>query len=551
MARVKQQEMLIAEQREKTCSLLDVIVALRFTLVATLLLFGAVGEWLFDFAPILIKPVWLLVVITIVYNLLFLFLIHFRKQKMGMKRLAAAKACQVALDPLVFSVLVFIYGPIQTWIYTLYLIPLITALVLYRVAGVWLTFFWVQILAIITAFFSSPLILAAKILYTNLFFISGITLFFAALFRYLEEKEARLVVRHKDSMAVITSLSDGLVVVDASNRVLYFNPKASEYLGVDPDKVRGRQVTDEMTTTAGGRNLFRVLFYGDEKGRKGLKNEVMIEEPEQRILQVTTTPVRDARDCLVGFMNVLHDVTEDRVLDHIKSEFITILSHQLRTPLSGMRWALDIIKKERKAELSDEMMKLIDEVARKNDQMVTIVEGLILASEIQRGELSYRVSEARAEELIDELLEEMKSDFVEKGLTLVWKMPAEPLPSVSIDKVKMKLAFQNVIKNAVKYTPHGGSVMVTCWEENERIKIAVADTGIGIPREQQRRLFTKFFWAKNVIMHQHEGSGLGLYITKSITDRHGGDISVKSEVGKGSIFTFTLPIKKNASEKTW
>ncbi|MDO8435101.1 MAG: ATP-binding protein [bacterium] len=533
--------MLDIEQREKGVSVLDLVITLRFTMVVALVIFAAIGEWFFQFRPVLITPVWKLVGVTLLYNAVFLGLLHIRQRSISAVRLGLVRALQVAVDPLVFSSLVFLYGPIQTWVYALYLVPLITALVLYRAPGVVLTFLWVQVLALFTAFFSTPLATSAKILYTNLFFLSGLTLFFAALFRYLEEKEARLVVRHKDAMAVIASLNEGLVVVDSSNRVLYFNPKASELLGVDPDDVMGKQVAEDLTSTPGGKNLFKVLFYGDEKGDARLKNEVSIEEPEQRILQVTTTPVRDAQERLVGFMNVLHDVTEERVLDHIKSEFITILSHQLRTPLSGMRWALDIIRKERAQELSVDLSKLIDEIAAKNDQMVTIVEGLVLASEIQRGDLAYRLQPDHVEGVVDELLQESKPQFEEKGVRLTWVMPEASLPAVSMDRVKLKLALQNLVKNAIKYTPKGGAVTVAVRAvDQRRVAVSVTDTGVGIPREQMKRLFTKFFWAKNVIMHQHEGSGLGLYITKSIIDRHSGTIDVTSEVGKGSTFTVTL-----------
>lgn len=347
-----------------------------------------------------------------------------------------------------------------------------------------------------------------------------------------------------DTAAVVESLRDGLIVVDASDVILHVNPAAEKMLKVKRKQVEGRQADKKQLEKAGLSQVARVMFYGedskDSEVGEDRRNEVVLDEPVGRIIQVISTPVRDVHDRLHGFMHVLHDVTDERTLEHMKTSLVFILSHSLRTPLGGVKWAIDmLLKGEVKGE---EQKPVFEQIKKQNDLMQGMVESLITSSEIQKGTLAYSFKETDVRKVLEDVMDLSGVEAKTKKLKLELDLPHDAV-KISTDAGKLELAIQNLVGNAIKYTSAGGSVKLSLTEKHGGAVIIVKDTGVGIPKDQQAHIFSQFFWAKNVIMHQHEGAGLGLFITKQIIDAHKGKIEVESVEGKGSTFTVTLPKK--------
>lgn len=251
--------------------------------------------------------------------------------------------------------------------------------------------------------------------------------------------------------------------------------------------------------------------------------------------------VKEAED------KITEELNRTKQLDKIKSEFISIAAHQLRTPLSAVKWTLKMIIDGDLGSLNAEQKTFLMQGYQTNERTIRLVNDFLNVVRIEEGRFGYELASIHIEDLIDNIIQEFTHRVKEKAITFSYDKPKDRLPIVKIDPSKMRLALQNLIDNAIKYTPAGGKVTISVKYSKLYINIAVEDSGIGIPKHQIKRLFEKFFRSDNAIKSQTEGSGLGLFIVKNIIEKHGGKVSVKSDENKGSTFTVTLPIDKTNS----
>ncbi len=234
----------------------------------------------------------------------------------------------------------------------------------------------------------------------------------------------------------------------------------------------------------------------------------------------------------------------EKTLSKMKSEFISIAAHQLRTPLSAIKWTFQMLLEGDVGELTEEQREFIERGSRTNENMVTLINDLLNVSRIEEGRFGYEFEKHSLEKIVEEVIEEKRLKAQEEDVTLNFEKPQTSLPQVRVDPEKITLAIKNLIDNAVKYTFPGGQITVKLKLKNNAIEFSIADTGVGIPENQMQRLFTKFFRAENAIRLQTEGSGLGLYLVKNIIESHKGKVWAESEEGKGSTFYFTLPFEE-------
>lgn len=237
-------------------------------------------------------------------------------------------------------------------------------------------------------------------------------------------------------------------------------------------------------------------------------------------------------------------------IDQMKTEFISVASHQMRTPLSAIKWVLKMMMDGDVGTLTAEQQDLLQKGYQSNERMILLINDLLNVSRIEEGRFQYRFSRVDLREIVERVIDELGPEIKARGATFRYQKPERELPKASIDEQKMHLVVQNLIDNAVKYTPRGGKVTVTLKLEGDKIVCAVTDTGAGIPERQQDRIFSKFFRADNVIRMQTEGSGLGLFIAKNIVERHGGTIGFESKEGVGSTFSFALPVEGRGKSPT-
>lgn len=250
----------------------------------------------------------------------------------------------------------------------------------------------------------------------------------------------------------------------------------------------------------------------------------------------------------VGKILVRRDIelTEANVrlmsLDMSKSEFVSVAAHQLRTPITGIRWSFNALLDKELGELNSEQQKVLEDGLKSSVRMIALINDLLNVARIEEGRFGLRFKKQPFGLIMESVIERHRKTIEEKGIMFFVDVQ-QGAPAVSIDEDKMNIALDNIFDNATKYTSPGGSITVKVNEENQSIRCAITDTGIGVPKAQLDRLFTKFFRAENALRFQTSGSGLGLYVVKNIIETHGGTIKVESEEGKGTTVSFTLPIK--------
>lgn len=234
--------------------------------------------------------------------------------------------------------------------------------------------------------------------------------------------------------------------------------------------------------------------------------------------------------------------SELREIDRRKSEFISVVAHQLRTPLSGFKWALDLLRKGQAGPVSPEQEKVLKNSSEANERMMGLVEEMLHADRIEAGRFSITPAPVDLEVLLRNIVSSVAATASEMHVTLAFERPGEPLPKMLLDPDKIRAVFQNVLDNALRYSRPEGVVTISVRKGDKEVVVEVADQGIGIPKDQEAEIFSRFFRAKNARLAVPDGNGLGLYIAKNILTLHGGSIRFESREDKGTTFFVTLPL---------
>jgi len=230
-------------------------------------------------------------------------------------------------------------------------------------------------------------------------------------------------------------------------------------------------------------------------------------------------------------------------LDQSKSEFVSIAAHQLRTPLTGIRWTFSALLDRELGDLTIEQQKVVEDGLKSSIRMIYLINDLLNVARIEEGRFGLVLKRQSLAQLIDRVASGIKLIADEKGISLLLDISSH-LPLIKIDADKIEIGFENVLNNAIKYTPPGGKITVNASPIQGGIKIVVTDTGIGVPKNQMQFMFSKFFRADNAMRFQTSGSGLGLYVVKNVIESHGGAISISSVEGQGTTVTMTLPVRE-------
>lgn len=248
-----------------------------------------------------------------------------------------------------------------------------------------------------------------------------------------------------------------------------------------------------------------------------------------------STPGSDARMGLATFV----DIHEQKELERIKTEFLSLASHQLRAPLANLKWYIDFLLHRRSEQLTEEIQKYLLQMNARNEDMIDLVNTLLNMSRVEMGRVKVEKQPTDLSQLANGILEELETARAEKNITLTRTYP-DSLP-LQTDTKLVRIVFQNLVTNALRYTPEGGSVTVTMGIEKGEAHIIVSDTGVGIPAEEQGKIFSKLYRASNAQKIEASGTGLGLYMSKALVEALGGAIGFTTKEGEGTTFTVTLP----------
>ncbi|MDX6694860.1 MAG: hypothetical protein QOF02_2463 [Blastocatellia bacterium] len=229
-----------------------------------------------------------------------------------------------------------------------------------------------------------------------------------------------------------------------------------------------------------------------------------------------------------------------RELSELKEEFLALTTHDLRSPLTVISGVISFFTSGRLGELSPEQKNMVAMMERNTQSLIELVNDLLDASKLESGTMRLDITSIDLNKMLDEMREAMEPLAREKDIKLTEKL-APDLPLVEADRTKLRRILVNLLSNAMKFTPRHGAVEVRAELAGERVRLTVADTGVGIAPEDVKRLFDKYEQARSRATRGEKGTGLGLYITRQLVELHGGEIEVQSELGRGSTFSFTLP----------
>ena len=364
----------------------------------------------------------------------------------------------------------------------------------------------------------------------------------AALLNILEDTEdaRKDAVREKNkTMAIIENLTDGILLLNNKNEVEIISPLVVDFFRKTEDEIVGKNFIDLFDSEE--LKQFKELIIDAEKRKINLVIGREISIGKRMDIEVSTVFLGEGPE-EGSVLVVLHDVTRDKLVERMKTEFVSIAAHQLRTPLSAIKWTLRMVLDGDTGEVNEEQRELLEKTYVSNDRMISLINDLLNVSRIEEGRFLYKQELVNLEDLVSIIVDSSQELLKMKKMELTVDKPEKPLSQVSVDREKMELVIQNLLENAVKYTPEGGKINISISGDDKNIIFKIKDTGVGIPDDQHDRIFTKFFRGDNVIRMETEGSGLGLYTTRNIVDAHKGKIWFDSKEGEGTTFIFTIPI---------
>jgi len=353
----------------------------------------------------------------------------------------------------------------------------------------------------------------------------------------MEDLRRRAEEEREKTMAIIANFSDGLMFFDARDRLALVNPRIENYFSIDKAESKnmiGGRISDIVRFAP--MSPLGEVFAGSLE--RVSRRELSLNE--KTVFEVSVLEVA-GRAGKIGTLLIIHDISREKMVEKMKTEFVSIAAHQLRTPISAIKWTLRMILDGDLGPINDEQREFLDKTYKSNERMINLINDLLNVTRIEEGRQVYNPVVADIEEVIRGLIANYEDMARQKNLNLSFEKIAPVVPTVKIDLEKIKLVASNLIENSLKYTPAGGKISVTLGEEDGNAMVEVTDTGIGIPAEQQDRIFTKYFRSANAIKAETEGTGLGLFIAKNIVEAHGGKIRFVSEPGRATKFSFVLP----------
>ena len=343
------------------------------------------------------------------------------------------------------------------------------------------------------------------------------------------------------SSAILRSMVEGVGVIDARERLVFWNRAFAEILNVNQAAAEARPVIEVIRNTA-----VLKLIRGALKGEESLKGDITTGIVQLRMFAVTAAPVRatDPGTSQIdekpsGAVVVLHDVTELRRLERVRQDFVANVSHEFKTPLTAIQGfaetllggALEDDKNNRR------FLEIIRDHAA---QLARVTDDLLKLARIEAGKLEVQLGPVNIADVVDLCTETTLLRANRKGIAFEAEIPPD-LPPVRADARLLREVLQNLLDNAVQYTPSGGKIEVQAEAGPRDVTVAVSDTGIGIPLADQERIFERFYRVDAARSREVGGTGLGLSIARHIVETLGGKLSVDSEVGHGSQFSFTIP----------
>lgn len=341
----------------------------------------------------------------------------------------------------------------------------------------------------------------------------------------------------------VENVSDHIVITDQGGIVIYANRAVQKITGYEISEVMGKKAGSKALW--GG--LMPVAFY--EKmwntikiKKKPFEGEINNKRKngEKYVAFAKISPVMNELGEVIYYVGIERDVTKEKEVDRMKTEFVSLASHQLNTPLSAMKWFLEMLLKGDVGKLTKKQLELVLNVNQSNERMISLVNSLLNVSRIESGRIIIDPKPTDVSALAKEVIDELSSKVEDKKIQLTFNT-TNKVPIINVDPKLIRHVYANLLSNAIKYTPNKGKVSVSVFADQNNVVSQVSDTGVGVPEAEKTKLFEKFYRASNVVKIETDGSGLGLYLVKAIVESSGGKIWFESSEGRGTSFWFSLP----------
>ncbi len=372
----------------------------------------------------------------------------------------------------------------------------------------------------------------------------------------LQESKKRVVEEKANIEAVISSIGEGLIATDQNGLIVRVNRAAEQLIGWNESEIIGKDLRetipcldDKSRSLPASSRIINIALA--TKMRVENHSYFYVRKDGSRFpVAITATPIT-SRGVTTGAIEIIRDITEEKMVDNAKSEFVSLASHQLRTPLSSINWYTEMLLSGDAGKINREQKQYLEEIYQGNRMMLDLIGSLLNVSRLELGNFVIEPQPLKITSVVKSVLAELAPLSRAKKLKIMEQYGS--IPMINFDKRLIRIVFQNIISNSIKYTPEHGDITIdiaihaVADKNRERdgegnLLIQITDTGVGIPELEQAEIYTKLFRADNVRELETEGTGLGLYIVKSIVDQSGGEIWFQSEENKGTTFFVAFPL---------
>lgn len=336
--------------------------------------------------------------------------------------------------------------------------------------------------------------------------------------------------------SILASMAEGIIVVNDTDRILQVNQAAERLFGKSSAELLENDITQYLGLSHA--EITEVLSKQTDGAVRSIKKKL-----GEHVLSINVQPVRGSEEDSHRLVYAIRDVTELDRVDQMKNEFVSLVSHELRTPLTSIKGYVDMMLAGDAGEITEEQRDYLTIVSNNTDRLIIMVNDLLDISRIESGRIQLSLRTLRLQDIIYTVTISLQKQIAEQKIRLNVDMPDEPI-MVLADANYTNQVITNLLSNAYKYSSKGATITVRAGITDGKARVDVQDTGIGLSQSDKEKIFNKFYRVDNLVTRRVGGTGLGLSVSRELVEMQGGSIWVESELGKGSIFSFTIPLAK-------
>lgn len=352
-----------------------------------------------------------------------------------------------------------------------------------------------------------------------------------------ESTLGKLIDEKNKSIAIVKGISDPLIVLDRNFKIMLLNNACQQFFKVDEDTVIGKHFLEVIRNGELFDYIWNVCDSKEEYSEKIMNLKY---EEREYYFNVSITMIEDTYSDVNEIIVFLKNITEIKQVEKMKTDFVSSVSHEFKTPLTSLMMGTSLIVDESIGVLNEKQREIMETMKEDTDKLLNLVNNLLELSKVEYDKSIFEITNCNIEEIIESCLKDFYKCAEAKNIYIHYEIEKN-LPMVSVDFEKLSWVINNLVTNSIKFTKEQDEIFITAYKGEDKIYVSVRDTGIGIPDEYITKVFDKFIQVKDEDSDTR-GTGLGLAIAKQIVEVHGGEIWCESELGQGSVFTFTIPV---------